>query len=317
MRVGFVGGGEGALKAYLALRSEAEIGTIVGVVCAAESPVARHGLTRCDSVGELMRVCAPDAVYVATPVHTHLHIAREVVEHGGVVLLEKPMTTTVEEAERFAATEGPRTDRVFVALKKRYGAAIACLREAVWRAGVAHIQMEWRIVVRPNHWRQDVAASGGGVIADLGCHLFDLAELFGGRVKSIATTSAAPTTLFDAEREAECVLELESGTRAVVRLVWAEQGARDFRMLLQLRDGRTASLRRGDDGLQDEVEVDGIARSFEAATEYLNMFRNLGRVLAGASDALPGWTEGLHNVRLVETARRSLAEGGRALDVIR
>lgn len=40
-----------------------------------------------------------DAVAIATPVHTHFALAQAALEHGKHVLLEKPMTRTVEEAE--------------------------------------------------------------------------------------------------------------------------------------------------------------------------------------------------------------------------
>ncbi len=40
-----------------------------------------------------------DAVSIVTPTHTHFEIARFFLEHGVHVLLEKPMTVTVEEAQ--------------------------------------------------------------------------------------------------------------------------------------------------------------------------------------------------------------------------
>ncbi len=40
-----------------------------------------------------------DAVVIATPVHTHFKLAKEALLHGKHVLVEKPLTTNVTEAE--------------------------------------------------------------------------------------------------------------------------------------------------------------------------------------------------------------------------
>jgi predicted dehydrogenase len=41
-----------------------------------------------------------DAVVIATPVFTHFYLAKKALENGKHVLLEKPMTNSVEEAEQ-------------------------------------------------------------------------------------------------------------------------------------------------------------------------------------------------------------------------
>ncbi|MFP6768431.1 MAG: Gfo/Idh/MocA family oxidoreductase, partial [Planctomycetaceae bacterium] len=44
-----------------------------------------------------------DAVAIATPVSTHHRLARQVIESGRHVLIEKPMTSTAEEARELIA----------------------------------------------------------------------------------------------------------------------------------------------------------------------------------------------------------------------
>ena len=54
-----------------------------------------------------------DAVVVATPVFTHFALAKKALENGKHVLIEKPMTSTVAEAEELielAAKKGFDTD---------------------------------------------------------------------------------------------------------------------------------------------------------------------------------------------------------------
>ncbi|HEX6478426.1 MAG TPA: Gfo/Idh/MocA family oxidoreductase, partial [Ktedonobacteraceae bacterium] len=44
-----------------------------------------------------------DGVVIATPVRTHYRLAREALLHGKHVLVEKPLTASVEEAEELVA----------------------------------------------------------------------------------------------------------------------------------------------------------------------------------------------------------------------
>src|SRR6266540_6701981 len=49
---------------------------------------------------DLLRDPAVEAVVIATPVSTHFELARQALEAGRHVLVEKPMATSCEEAER-------------------------------------------------------------------------------------------------------------------------------------------------------------------------------------------------------------------------
>ena len=60
------------------------------------------GLVRCRSVKELLDRGAK-AVVVATPTSTHAEVAEELLAGGADVLVEKPMTVTLAEADRLIA----------------------------------------------------------------------------------------------------------------------------------------------------------------------------------------------------------------------
>lgn len=61
------------------------------------------GLRATDDVAEMLRDPALDAVAIATPVHTHYRLAKQALEAGKHVLVEKPMTAKVDEAEELVA----------------------------------------------------------------------------------------------------------------------------------------------------------------------------------------------------------------------
>lgn len=67
------------------------------------------GITVATSFEEILKQSDIDAVAIATPVSTHFALGMEVLKAGKHLLLEKPMTTTVKDAETlitFAAKEG-------------------------------------------------------------------------------------------------------------------------------------------------------------------------------------------------------------------
>jgi predicted dehydrogenase len=64
--------------------------------------------------GELMRSPAIDAVAVITPVWTHYELAREALENGKHVFVEKPFTSTTEQGERLIELARRRGLRIMV-----------------------------------------------------------------------------------------------------------------------------------------------------------------------------------------------------------
>jgi predicted dehydrogenase len=67
----------------------------------------RFGINACFSqLQELLEITRPDAVHIATPPQSHYAIARECVEAGSHVYLEKPFTVTSEEAKSLIELSG-------------------------------------------------------------------------------------------------------------------------------------------------------------------------------------------------------------------
>ena len=71
-----------------------------------------------DRLDELFRQC--QAVSIATPTVTHFEIARQALENGLDVLVEKPITTTVKEAEELVRLARERERILQVGLLERF-----------------------------------------------------------------------------------------------------------------------------------------------------------------------------------------------------
>ncbi len=127
-----------------------------------------------------------DIVAVATPPATHAEIACHAMERGVHVLIEKPLATTLEDAERIAFTAERTGVRATVDLMMRYNPILSALGE-ITRDGL--LGRLFRVNVEnyaagdslpPEHWFWNWDLSGG-ILVEHGVHFFDLVHFLVGR----------------------------------------------------------------------------------------------------------------------------------------
>lgn len=120
-----------------------------------------------------------DAVYICTPHASHAEQALLALELGLDVLLEKPMVTSVAEAEALAAAQQKSGKTLVVAYQgglsplvqelkdaiasQKYGALVS-INAAIWEDWADKYQ---------GHWKQVPAISGGGFMFDTGAHMMN------------------------------------------------------------------------------------------------------------------------------------------------
>jgi predicted dehydrogenase len=90
-------------------------------------------------VEDLFRDRELDAVAIATPVNTHFALAKRALEQGKHVLIEKPMTATVEESEELVALAAQKglvlmVDHTFV-----YTGAVRKIKELLDAGTIGHL----------------------------------------------------------------------------------------------------------------------------------------------------------------------------------
>jgi predicted dehydrogenase len=130
-----------------------------------------------------------DFVSIVTPNHVHYRAARAFIERGIHVICDKPMTTTLEDAE--ALCQLVRKHDVVFALTHNYsGYPLVKQARAMVRAGelgeirkiVAEYSQGWlstRIEAtgqKQADWRTDPARAGTGALGDIGSHAEHLAR---------------------------------------------------------------------------------------------------------------------------------------------
>ncbi len=80
-----------------------------------------------------------DGVVIATPVRTHYQLAREALLHGKHVLVEKPLTASVSEAEELVALAEKQQRILMVGHTFEYSPAVNELRKLVQNGDLGRI----------------------------------------------------------------------------------------------------------------------------------------------------------------------------------
>jgi predicted dehydrogenase len=177
---------------------------------------------------EALAGTSADAVYLATPVFLHARQARQVLESGRHALVEKPLGLNAADARQAVEAARSRDLTAGCAFFRRCSARYAQAKEMIDRGEFGRI-----VLVRmtyfswfnpaaddPKYWRVVPAKSGGGVLADMGSHMFDvLIGLLGMPVKVYAETKTLVQP-YEAEDSAVVLMELAGGAPVVAGFGW-------------------------------------------------------------------------------------------------
>jgi predicted dehydrogenase len=257
---GLVGCGDIAAKRVAAALGQAEGSALVTVARARAGLAAefaeRHGARRWHADWrDVLKDAEVDAVYLATPVRLHAEQAVAAAEAGKHVLCEKPMALDVASGERMLAAARAHGVRLGIAYYRHHYPVIARLRELLASGEIgepvlAQVQAFEPFDPGPDDpraWLMRRSESGGGPMADFGCHRIEvLLDLLG----PVVGVHGFPDNVRFREREVEdtCVahLRFRSGAVAVLGVTHAAHEPRDTLELFGTRGSAHVSvLNRG------------------------------------------------------------------------
>lgn len=226
LRFGVVGcGALASLHQLPALRrcSNAELVAVVDVNPACAKAAARQ--FQVPEFYEDYRALAGrvEVALVATPNATHADIACALLEQGIHVLCEKPMATTLAEADRVLEMSARSGARLMAGHCLRFSPNLVMLKRLVsagWlgslvemRAGIGD---PYAAAEHRTDFRKDRRLSGGGVLVDLGIHLIDLAIWLAGAAPIRVAYDGACAPGWEVETDADVVLEFPNGVEATL-----------------------------------------------------------------------------------------------------
>ena len=147
-----------------------------------------------------------DAVAITTPPGVRYAIARDCIEAGLHVLLEKPPATTLSEIEDLACLADGRQTTLFTTWHSQYNPAVDAAARALAGKRVARMRIDWRESVRKWHpGQQWIWEVGGFGVFDPGINALSIA------------TRIFPGALFVREAELEIPANLQMPIAASLR----------------------------------------------------------------------------------------------------
>lgn len=144
-------------------------------------------IAKTDNISQLVNSPQVDAIAVATPVSTHFALAKEALDCGKHVFVEKPFTRTSYEAEQLIGTAASRNLKIMVGHVFLFSGAVRKIKELVGMDALGEIYYYDSTRVNLGLFQPDVS-----VIWDLAPHDFSImAYLLGARPDAVAAHGIA------------------------------------------------------------------------------------------------------------------------------
>jgi predicted dehydrogenase/threonine dehydrogenase-like Zn-dependent dehydrogenase len=187
VRVGLIGAGSYAKKFLLPNFKTAgvqfqAVATASGV--SARDVGEKYGFRYAAS--SAVEVIADDEVnliVIATRHDSHANLAREALEHGRNVFVEKPLALNREELDHVLEAANQSTGQLMVGFNRRFSPAARAAQE-FFKDRQTPLSISYRVNagrIAAEHWIQDPEAGGGRIIGEV-CHFVDLMQFLTGAV---------------------------------------------------------------------------------------------------------------------------------------
>lgn len=277
-----------------------------------------------NSLPELIQHTHPDAVLAYNAISEHLGVVEVCAPKGISVMVEKPLTTTVKDADRIAT------------LAKQYHIHVLTNYETTWydtnqqifeMVNSNAIGAPRKMIVHDGHqgpkeigcsadflnWLTDPVKNGGGALRDFGCYGADLMTwLMHGKAPISVSTVAhhiKPSVYPKVEDDATILLEYPDAT-GIIEASWNWPfSIKDWEVF-----GTTGYLH----ALNDKSLEERTKKTYDSIPVHPAVYRDnipyLADVLSGKTDPgndLSSLPVNLIVVRILEAATRSAKEGRR------
>jgi scyllo-inositol 2-dehydrogenase (NADP+) len=289
------------------------------------------------SVEELLAIPSIRLVVIATPNDTHHQIARQCLEAGRDVVVDKPLAPTLDEAldlVKFAREHGRL---LTVYQNRRFDGDFQAVRELVASGRLGRIVRfesnydRFRPHLKTNAWRERTGA-GTGVFMDLAPHLIDHALVLFGLPEALTADIRKEREQAIVDDSFDLTLHYADGLRALLRATMLAPVTRP-RFILhgttgayvkhafdvlepRLRAGQipwneiaSEAEQEANSGILTLVNAEGTTTLQErvpsAASDYRSYYVNIRDVLLGTASPTVTMEHALNVTRILEAARES------------
>jgi D-galactose 1-dehydrogenase len=229
-----------------------------------------------------------DAVAICTPPNVRHRLARQAIDAGKHVLLEKPAAPTLAEIRDLTAHAAERGRIVFAASHSQFHRPVEPARLRLVGRRLARVAIEWTEDVRVWHPGQEwVWEDGNFGVFDSGINALSiLARIAPGPVYVKSAELHYP-----ANRETPIAASLTlvspvaaPGAQLTATFDWRRSGGQNWRVDIDVVDGPRLSLVEGG----AKLLVDGRLEAADAATEYADVYARFAELLACGESVVDG-----------------------------
>ena len=286
---------------------------------------------------EALKKHKPDAVIVGNPTSMHLDIAIPAAEAGCAILLEKPISNSIERLDQFESAVKKSGSKVLVAFQFRFHPGLIRAKQLISDGEIgriisAHVHFgEYLPAWHPwEDYRQGYAARadmGGGVVLTQ-CHSLDYLPWLVGKVRSAwGFTGKLSDLEVDVEDTAEIGLRFESGALGNLHLDFNQQPpAHRFEIIgtkgtikWDLSDGATRIYRASAESLSistgREIKAGGewesypLPENWERNVMFLEQMKHFVAVVRGEAEPACTLEDGVRVMKLISAVHESQRTG--------
>lgn len=285
------------------------------------------------TLGELLDIEGIRLVVIATPNDTHYAFARQCLDAGHDVVVDKPFTTTMDEAIELVKLAQDSGRLLTVYQNRRYDGDFQAIRQLVASGTLGRIMRfetnydRYRPQLKAGAWRE---RPGTGILFDIAPHLIDHALVLFGLPEAVNADVRIERSSAVIDDAFDIMLHYPAGMRAVLRstmlattprprfVLHGTQGA----FVKETFDPQESNLRRGyiptdtawgaepeeNWGMLTSVAGDGTVtqrRIPSVNSDYRNYYANVRDAILGQNSlaVTPQWA--LNVMRVLELARES------------
>lgn len=187
IKIGIIGSGfiAGVHAAILARDERVKVSFVHDVIADRAQSLARaHDATVAASAEEVIE--RSDAVFVTTPNTRHVQLSLAAIDAGKHVFSEKPLATTIADAET-VFEKAQRSNSVFqVGHNRRFAPVYATLKQLLTETHQphsAHVKMNRGELLKPE-WTGDPEVTGG-FLYETPIHMFDMMRFLFGEIETL------------------------------------------------------------------------------------------------------------------------------------
>ena len=173
-----------------------------------------------------------DAVDILVPHHLHHRITLDCLSAGRHVLLEKPIATTLADADDMIAAAAQANRTFMVSYQHRYRPGMRALKQAIDSGRYGRLFMLDAMMDESLQgyaalgWLSKKATLGGGVFFSASPHMLDPLMWLGGEVRCLSMVGAHGGVDMEGEDTALSIVKFASGAVGATRHTWASPKSR-------------------------------------------------------------------------------------------